>query len=144
MSQPTATAAAKSLVAAFFTDVRSGANLAAAATYLAPRVIAHQLCSEEPLAIERSPADYAGHVREMIAACTGFHLSLDQLIAEDDLVYARWTQRGVYAIPDDDDFKIATPIVEFASAVYRVAGGKIVEYWMQVDRLGTQRQVDRV
>ncbi len=30
-----------------------------------------------------------------------------------------------------------------ASAVYRVADGRIVEYWIQVDRAGTEAQLRR-
>jgi predicted ester cyclase len=134
----------KALVADFFAHVRSGKNLASVGDYLAPVVIAHQLCSENPLAIERSPQDYAGHVREMIGACSGFAIDVEQMIAEDDLVYVRWTQRGTYDISDDDGATVPTPIAEFASAVYRVANGRIVEYWMQIDRMGTRLQVDRV
>jgi hypothetical protein len=30
-----------------------------------------------------------------------------------------------------------------ASAVYRVADGRIVEYWIQIDRAGTEAQLRR-
>jgi predicted ester cyclase len=33
------------------------------------------------------------------------------------------------------------PLVEIASAVYRVEKGKIVEYWIQIDRLGLDAQL---
>ena len=134
----------KDLVAAFFENVRSGKNLDSVGDYLAPNVVAHQICSEDPMPIERTAADYAGHLREMMEACDGFSMTVDQLLADGNLVYARWTQRGTYDIPDDDDVAVPTPITEFASAVYRVDAGKIVEYWIQVDRLGTQRQVQNV
>lgn len=134
----------KDLVASFFANVRSGTNLAAAGEYLAASVTAHQICSEDPMDIERTPDEYATHLGEMMDACEGFSMTIDQLLADGDLVYVRWTQRGTYEIPDDDDVATPTAITEFASAVYRVAAGKIVEYWIQVDRLGTQRQVQTV
>jgi len=43
------------LIRAFFRDIRSGAKLGAIQQYFAPLVIAHQVCSEEPIDIERSP-----------------------------------------------------------------------------------------
>jgi predicted ester cyclase len=35
------------------------------------------------------------------------------------------------------------PVEELASAVYRVERGRIVEYWIQVDRTGTEAQLRR-
>jgi predicted ester cyclase len=134
----------KDLITAFFRDVRSGGDLGAVHRYLAPTVIAHQICSEEPIAIERTAAEYAEHVAEMIDACADFSITLDALIAEEPLVYARWTQRGTYAVSDDDGDDVPALITEFASAVYRIDDGQIVEYWIQIDRLGTMRQLNHV
>ncbi len=138
------TAKNKAVVRAFFRDIRSGANLGAVADYLAPAVTAHQVCSEEPLDVERTPQNYAEHVAEMIGACDGFSITLDAVLADEALVYARWTQRGVYAVRDEDGGAVRRPITEFASAVYRLDAGKIVEYWIQVDRFGTLRQLQQL
>jgi hypothetical protein len=35
------------------------------------------------------------------------------------------------------------PITELATATYRVSEGRIVEYWILVDRLGAQHQIAR-
>jgi predicted SnoaL-like aldol condensation-catalyzing enzyme len=134
----------KDLVTAFFRDIRNGADLGAVQQYLAPVVVAHQLCSEDPIDIERTPQSYADHVADMIDASENFSVTLDALIADGALVYARWTQRGIYDVTADDGDDVRTPITEFASAVYRIDAGKIVEYWLQIDRLGTQRQLERV
>ena len=134
----------KDLIAGFFRDIRNGADLGAATRYLAPRVIAHQLCSEEPIDVERTPENYAEHIAEMIDACENFSITLDMLIADESLVYARWTQRGIYTVRDDDDEHTHQPVTEFASAVYRVDAGKIVEYWVQIDRFGTLRQLGQI
>jgi predicted ester cyclase len=134
----------KDFIRAFFRDIRSGADLAAVRKYLAPRVIAHQICSEEPIAVERTPENYAEHVAEMIDACEDFSITLDALIADESLVYARWTQRGMYARTDDGGHDLWQSITEFASAVYRIDSAKIVEYWIQIDRFGTLRQLDQI
>ncbi|OZI10304.1 hypothetical protein CEW92_17560 [Bacillaceae bacterium SAS-127] len=34
------------------------------------------------------------------------------------------------------------PIIQLASAVYRVKNGKITEYWIQIDRAGIQAQLE--
>jgi predicted SnoaL-like aldol condensation-catalyzing enzyme len=134
----------KDLITAFFRDIRNGADLGAAERYLAPRVVAHQVCSEEPIDVERTPENYAEHVAEMIDACENFSITLDALIADESLVYTRWTQRGIYTLRDDDDEETRQPVTEFASAVYRVDTGKIVEYWVQIDRFGTLRQLKQI
>jgi predicted ester cyclase len=134
----------KDLIRAFFRDIRTGADLGAVETYLAPQVIAHQLCSEEPIEVERTPAKYAEHVAEMIDACAEFSIALDALIADGPLVYARWTQRSIHNVSDDDGDDVRVPITEFANAVYRIEDGKIAEYWIQIDRLGTMRQLEAV
>lgn len=134
----------KNAIRAFFRDIRNGASLGAARDYLAPLVVAHQVCSEDPVDVERTPENYAEHIAEMIDACDDFSVTLDELLADEALVYARWTQRGTYAVQDEDGNHAHRPITEFASAVYRLDAGKIVEYWIQVDRLGTLRQLEQV
>jgi predicted ester cyclase len=134
----------KDLIRAFFRDIRSGSDLGAVQKYLAPVVVAHQICSEEPIAVERTPENYAEHVAEMIDACKDFSIALDALITEDALVYARWTQRSVYARKDDGGNDLHQLITEFASAVYRLESGKIVEYWVQIDRFGTLHQLNQL
>ena len=44
---------------------------------------------------------------EMMAACEDFSMNVDQLLADGDLVFVRWTQHGIYEIPDDDDVAVA-------------------------------------
>lgn len=134
----------KEIIRAFFRDIRAGENLDAARQYLAPRVIAHQLCSEDPIEIERTPENYAEHIAEMIDACQNFSIALDAVIADGSDVYARWTQRGIYTLQDDDGIETRQPITEFASAVYRLEADKIVEYWIQIDRYGTLRQLNQI
>jgi predicted ester cyclase len=143
MSENDAAPLPKSVIEAFFRDVRSGKHLEAVSDYMADAVTAHQVCSEDPMSIVRSATGYADHVREMVGACANFRVTIDELIVEGDRAFVRWTQHGTYPIADEDGDVAPTDIAEFASAVYRVAGGKIVEYWIQVDRMGTQRQVER-
>lgn len=118
---------AKELVFQFLTQVRSGKSPDSAQEFMAPVVRAHQVISEAEQVIERTPAEYAEHVREMIEAYGHFDFEIDELIAEGDKVYARWTQFG-------------NGVRQVTSCVYRVDQNKIVEYWIQIDRLGLQLQ----
>jgi predicted ester cyclase len=137
MSQP------KQIVADFLNEVRSGANPERAADFMTDRVLAHQVVAEEELTVERTPEQYAAHVRDMLDAYGPFRFRVDELIAEDDRVYARWTQHGHHLAEVDGYAATGKPIVEVASAVYRVEHGRIAEYWIQIDRFGLIEQLQR-
>ncbi|SFI78738.1 SnoaL-like polyketide cyclase [Paenibacillus sp. UNC496MF] len=131
------------VVRGFFEQVRSGRNPDAAAAFMAERVLARQVTAERETTVERSPADYAAHVREMKDAYGEFDLAVEELIAQGDRVYARWRQTGAHIGEVDGFAPTGKPVVELASAVYRVADGKIAEYWIQIDREGIRRQLER-
>jgi len=134
---------AKTVVAAFLDQVRSGRDPEAAHRYMAPKVLAHQVVSEEAVTVDRTPAQYAEHVREMLAAWGPFTFTVDELIAEDGKAYARWTQVGAHLGEVDGFAPTGGPVTEVASAVYRVEAGLIVEYWIQIDRFGIEAQLRR-
>lgn len=98
---------------------------------MADEVIANQVVSEERLTIARTPQEYAEHVEEMVLEYGAFDFQIDELIAEGNRVYARWTQVG-------------NGITQLTSCVYRIEDNKIREYWIQIDRLGLQLQKDRL
>jgi predicted ester cyclase len=110
---------------------------------MAGRVHAHQVVSEAPVVVERTPQQYAEHVREMLDAYGAFTLTIDELIAEGDRVYARWTQIGQHVGPVDHYPPSGAQLTEIAGAVYRVEDGLIVEYWIQIDRQGITAQLEQ-
>ncbi|MFJ9950514.1 ester cyclase [Kitasatospora sp. NPDC091207] len=55
---------------------------------------------------------------------------------DGDRVHARWTQHGHHLAPINGRPPTGRPLTEKASAVYRVEAGRIVEYWIQIDRQG--------
>ena len=120
----------KNIIQSFLLEVRSGKNPDAAADYMADSVQAHQVASEAPTTVVRTPAEYAEHVREMKAEYGDFEFEIEELIAENDRVFARWNQLG-------------NGIRQFTSCVYRLENDLIVEYWIQIDRLGLEIQKGR-
>lgn len=132
-----------SVVRGFMDEVRSGRNPAAAERYFAPRVAAHQMTSEGGATIDRTPADYAAHVREFLALFGRFDFRVEELIAQGDRVYVRWRQTGRHIGSLDGEAPTGAPLVEVSSAVYRVERGRIVEYWIQTDRKGLEMQLQR-
>jgi predicted ester cyclase len=131
----------KQVVRQFLEQVRGGRHPERAGEFLAAQVIAHQLVSEAPLDVTRTPADYAAHVAGFQESYGRFDFEVTELIAEGDRVYARWRQVGCHVGEVDGHAPSHRPVVEVASAVYRVQDGRIVEYWIQVDRLGTEAQL---
>lgn len=131
------------IVRAFFKEVRSGRNPDYADTLMAEQVLAHQVVSEEEVTVNRTPSEYADHVREMIQAYGEFSLEIQELIVQGDKVYVRWRQEGIHLGEVDGYAPTNLPVIEIASAVYRVENEQIAEYWIQIDRLGIEKQLER-
>ncbi|MCD4504999.1 ester cyclase [Chromobacterium piscinae] len=131
------------VVQGFLHEVRSGRNPDAAGQYLATSVTAHQLESENPRTLARSPANYAEHVRDFQRLFGAFELRIDELLVDGDRAYARWTQFGHHLAEIDGLPPSGVPVVLIDSACYRVEEGRIVEYWIQADRWGLQDQLHR-
>lgn len=98
---------------------------------MAAQVIANQVVSEEVMTITRTPQEYPALVEEMVQEYGAFDFRIDELIAEGNKVYARWTQVG-------------NGITQVTSCVYRIERNQISEYWIQIDRLGVQIQKNRL
>ena len=132
----------EALVRQFFDLVRSGKAPERAADLMASRVRAHQIVSEAlGTVVERTPGDYAAHVVEMVRDFGPFTLTIDELLCARDRVYVRWTQSGHHVGTIEGRAPTGRPLVQIASAVYRISGGKIAEYWIQIDRLGLTLQL---
>ncbi|MDR6882341.1 ester cyclase [Bacillus sp. 3255] len=131
------------VVQQFFHHVRSGSQPDSAHRYMAEHVLAHQVTAEKETTVRRTPANYADHVREMIAAYGSFQLEIQELIAQNDRVYVRWKQTGTHIGEVDGYAPTGKPVVEIASAVYRVENERIAEYWIQIDRQGIALQLQR-
>ena len=90
------------------------------------------------------PLDYAAHAAfdaMLFAAFPDIQYTLEDLLAEGDRVVARFTargtQRGVFqGIPATGRAAAVSGI-----AIYRLAGGKIVEQWLEYDQLGLLQQL---
>ena len=69
------------------------------------------------------------------------HISLDELIAEDDRVFVRSTITGT----QDGEYKGISPtgrnVATDCAEVYRMADGKIVGYWCLTNVAGLMRQL---
>lgn len=131
------------VVRRFIEEVRAGKQPEAAALYMAESVLAHQITAENSEAVSRTPANYTEHIREFLDAYGPFTLVIDEFLVQNDKVYVRWTQTGKHLGQLDGYAPTQQPLVTIGSAVYRVAEGKIVEYWIQQDRMGLVKQLQK-
>jgi predicted ester cyclase len=72
--------------------------------------------------------------------------TIDDIIAEGDKVVVRWTARGTHLgecpAPWGSIPPTGKPVTFSAIHIFRIADGKIVERWAQVDTLGVLQQID--
>lgn len=130
------------IVRTFFEEVRSGKRPDYSNQLMEERVLAHQIVSEEEQTVLRTPEDYAEHVREMKEAYGNFSIEIQELVADGNKVYVRWKQIGTHVGEIDGYEPTGLPVIQLASAVYKIENEKISEYWIQIDRLGIQKQLE--
>ena len=129
------------IVRDFLTNVRTGLRAEDAKLYMADTVLAHQVTSENPTTMKRTPVNYTNHVNEFKRLYGNYEFEITELIASKDKVYVRWKQTGKHIAEIDGFGPTKLPLIEYTSAVYRIEKKKIVEYWIQMDRLGFDLQL---
>ena len=133
----------KAIVKQFLEQVRSGEQPDNAISFMADSILAHQMNSEEQTTVKRTPQNYADHVREFLKMYGNFSFEITELIADGDKVYTRLQQTGKHLTEIGGYAPTGRPLTEIASCVYRLENGKIIEYWIQIDRLGFEKQLQQ-
>jgi steroid delta-isomerase-like uncharacterized protein len=121
-----------------FTNFINTASEDLAAELISPNAVFHVPGRSEPL---RGPSGYLTTIGMMRAGFPDIQWTLEELIAEDDKVAARFTMRGThqgtfFGIPPSGK-KIEVKAMNF----YRMADGKIAEERGQPDLLGLLQQI---
>ncbi|WP_255452368.1 ester cyclase [Sporosarcina sp. ANT_H38] len=131
------------IIKGFFEVVRSGKKPEQAETFMAKEVKAHQMNSESMLIIIRSPKDYTDHIKEMLNVWGNFKIEIQELLTQNQKVYVRWKQIGIHIGEYEGYLPTNREVIEIGSAIYRLEEQKIVEYWIQVDRIGVIEQIKK-
>ena len=115
----------KAVVRRLLQEVWNRGNLEVADDIVAPDYVNHTQQPAVP-----GVRGFKQLVSSVHAALVDFQMTLEDLIAEEDKVVARWTTRGTdkRGWPADN---IAT-LTEIG--IFRVSGGKIVESWISSDQ----------
>ncbi|MEV6345637.1 ester cyclase [Actinoplanes sp. NPDC051851] len=126
--------ATRRVVTEFLTQVRSGRDPGRATALMAPVVLAHQVQAENEVTVERTPQNYADHVREMRDTWGDYTLDIQELLVDGAKAHVRLVQTGHHA-------PTGRTVRQINSVVYQVENGRITRYWMQIDRAGLTAQL---
>jgi predicted ester cyclase len=131
----------KAIVRRLFDAVWNTGNVALLDELLAPGFVDHaaQMGGGDPTA-----EGFKTQVRLFRAAFPDGRSQIEDLIAEGDRVVARWsdggTQRGEWMGVAPTGKRVTTTGID----IYRIAGGRIAEFWCNEDELGLLRQLGAI
>jgi len=126
----------KSIVRRFFEVGPSRGDLQAANELLAPGFVLH-------VPLPCSPGVQG--IDEVIFACRaafeGLQVTVEDMVAEEDMVAARFTARGVHKGPFMGLPPTGKPITMTGMEVFRLENGKIAELWGEANLIGLMQQL---
>jgi predicted ester cyclase len=115
----------KALIRRLFEEVLPAGDPVAARDLFAP-----EFFDRDPLPGQPAGAEGIAYVVSTLhAAWRDPRFSVDDLVAEADRVAIRWTLRGISIGPMFGRPPSGGPAEQAAIALFRIAGGKIVERW---------------
>jgi steroid delta-isomerase-like uncharacterized protein len=81
------------------------------------------------------------YVAALRAGFPDLRFTVEDQVAEGDMVVTRWTARGTHGGEFQGVPATGREIRLAGTDIDRIAGGKVVECWAQVDELGLMRQL---
>ncbi len=115
-------------------------NIALLEEVLVPGFILHDPSSPIPAPGICNREDYKHYLASFVAAWQG-HFTIEDTIAERDMVVNRWTYRGTHRGEWRGVSPTSNAVTFTGTAIYRAVDGKLVEGWENVDNLGVMRQL---
>ena len=139
----------KAIVRRFYEELWNKGNVAAVDELLAPNILLHfDAPSDVPVSAEMqlSLEGIKQVVSEFRSTFPDLHYTIDLLVAEGDLVVSRVTAHGTHTGEYRGlTYKGMPPtgkqVTWTETHIYRLAAGKIVEYWSNEDDVGRLQQV---
>jgi steroid delta-isomerase-like uncharacterized protein len=131
----------KALLRRFTTDFINTASPAVAAELIAPHAIFHAPGVPEPL---RGPGGYLALLAMLRSGFPDIQWALEDMVAEDDKVAARFTMWGTHRGPFYGVPPTGKAIVAQSMAFYRIAENQIVEETGLPDMLAILQQVGAI
>jgi steroid delta-isomerase-like uncharacterized protein len=127
----------KQLIVNSTDEAWNGRQVEAMDKYYAPDYVHH----DEARGDVRTLDDYKQWARDLLAGLSDFHVSTDDLIAEQNKAIKRWTVTGVHSGPLAGAAATGRRIRLSGVSVYRVENGRIAEAWYAYDAFGLLQQL---
>jgi len=131
----------KEIVRRLVNGVWADRNLAIVDELIAPDYVGHDPTQPEPI---RGPEGYKQFVGMYQAAFEDGMVTIDDEIAEGDLVVTRWTGRGTHTGELMGIAPTGKEVTVSGITISRLANGKIAEDWELMDALGMMVQLGAV
>ena len=131
----------KALVRRFFDEVFNRQSRAAAAEILSEDFVAHHPAFPDGL---RGPEAIMEMTAMFRAGFPDLQYRIERLVAEDDLVVARWSARATHRGPFMGVPPTGKTISVTGMDMFRVAEGRCAETWVNSDFLGLLQQIGAV
>jgi steroid delta-isomerase-like uncharacterized protein len=135
---PVTEAEIRDIVERFTDEAWNGGDLDVIDELFAPDYVGHDAPRPEPV---QGPEGMKDFLRMYHHAFSDAVITLDDVIIAGDKVVTRWTGRGTH----DGDLMgmpaTGTPVSFTGIRIFRVAGGQIVEGWVNWDTFGLMRQL---
>jgi len=108
---------------------------------VADELIATNLVLRNAPAVLHSLEDYKTGMAKFHAAFPDAHFTVEEQIAEGDKVVARWTLRATQAVEYQGHPSSGKTMTVQGISIFGLAGGKIQEITVNMDRLGQMEQL---
>jgi steroid delta-isomerase-like uncharacterized protein len=130
----------KALIERYWAEVWTAGGEAAVPDLLAEDEIHHWGVGGDTVGLE----DFTERLRLFLTAFPDIAFTVDQLVAEGDLVVSRWTARATHQGLWLGVEASGTPVEWTGTNTFRIACGKIAESWGNADHLGLLNQLGDV
>jgi steroid delta-isomerase-like uncharacterized protein len=127
----------KALATRVFTEIFNERRFAAAEELYAPEFVNHGL--HRNFSLQEDQAAAQGEVK----AFPDLKMTVDLMVAENDLVSVMWTFRGTHTAFGYGFPPTGTPVVLRGITIWRIRDGKIIDEWTTFNSLSVYLQVIR-
>jgi steroid delta-isomerase-like uncharacterized protein len=138
MEEPMVTEENTALVRRFYEEVWNRGNVDVTAEVFADDYVRHDL---RPSEAEPGPRGQANIASDFRAAFPDLRMRVDLVLAENDLVAARWTTEGTNTGAWGGRAPTGKHAVFSGVNIFRFEDGKVVELWNHRDDLGLMMQL---
>jgi lysine biosynthesis protein LysW len=107
------------------------------------KLVASNCVCDDPLTPTRDRDALKWHVASLRAAFPDLRLVIEDMVAEDDKVVARWSLTGTHegALPALRVRPTGEQVTLTGISIYRIEDGRIVEIWREADYLGLLNEI---